>query len=45
MDDQMKTNGFEIRLPQAEAFSGFDLTADRSEDIEKVEKGKKDEYR
>ena len=35
------TNGFEMRLPQAEAFSGFDLTADQSEDIEKVEKGKK----
>ena len=30
--------GFEMRLPQSELFSGFDLTVDQSEDIEKIEK-------
>lgn len=32
-------DGFELRLPQNNLFSGFDLTIDQSEDIEKVEKG------
>ena len=31
-------NAFEVRLPQGERFSGFDLTVDQSADIEKVEK-------
>lgn len=34
------TDGFQMRLPQSEMFSGFDLAADQSEDIEKIEKKK-----
>lgn len=36
------TDGFQMVLPQNEMFSGFDLTIDQSEDIEKVESGTKD---
>ena len=36
------TDEFQMQLPQNETFSGFDLTADQSKDIEKVEKRKKD---
>ena len=36
------TDGFQMQLPQNEMFSGYDLAADQSEDIEKVEKHKKD---
>ena len=32
------TDTFEMALPDGEMFSGFDLTIDQSEDIEKVEK-------
>lgn len=32
------TDAFQMRLPQSEAFSGFDLSVDQSEDIEKIEK-------
>ena len=31
-------DGFQLRLPQTERFSGFDLTVDQSEDIERIEK-------
>ena len=31
-------DGFQMQLPQNEMFSGFDLTVDQSEDIEKIEK-------
>ena len=33
-------DAFELRLPQNEMFSGFDLSIDQSKDIEKVEKNK-----
>ena len=33
-------DGFELRLPQNTMFSGFDLTVDQSEDIEKIEKSR-----
>lgn len=33
------TDGFQMQLPQNEMFSGFDLTVDQSEDLEKIEKG------
>ena len=33
-----ETDNFEMALPDGEMFSGFDLTIDQSEDIEKVEK-------
>ena len=36
------TAGFQMILPQNETFSGYDLTADQSKDIEKVEKHQKD---
>lgn len=32
------TDGFQMQLPQSQAFSGYDLTVDQSADIEKVEK-------
>ena len=35
------TDGFQMRLPQSETFSEFDLTVDQTEDIEKLEKGQK----
>lgn len=34
------TDAFEMRLPQSEMFSEFDLTVDQSEDIEKIEKSR-----
>ena len=36
------TDGFQMQLPQNETFSGYDLTADQSKDIEKVENYKND---
>ena len=33
-------DGFQLRLPQTEGFSGFDLTVDQSEDIEKIEQNR-----
>lgn len=32
-------DGFQMQLPQNEMFSGFDLTVDQSDDLEKIEKG------
>ena len=34
------TDAFEMKLPQNEMFSEFDLTVDQSEDIEKIEKSR-----
>ena len=31
------TDAFQMRLPQTEAFSDFDLTVDQSKEIEKIE--------
>ena len=36
------TDGFQMRLPQNDMFSGFDLTVDQSKDIEKLEKNTND---
>lgn len=36
------TDGFSMVLPDNEMFSGFDLTVDQSEDVEKVEQAEKD---
>lgn len=33
------TDGFQMQLPQSDMFSGFDLTVDQSEELEKIEKG------
>lgn len=33
-------NAFQVKLPQSEQFSGFDLTVDQSKDIEKIEKNR-----
>lgn len=33
-------DGFQVKLPQSEQFSGFDLTVDQSKDIEKIEKNR-----
>ena len=37
------TDAFQMRLPQNDMFSGFDLTVDQSKDIEKIERTVKDE--
>ena len=34
------TDGFQMCLPQSEAFSGYDLTVDQTEEIEELEKKK-----
>lgn len=34
-----KTTGFSMLVPDNEMFNNFDLSADRSDDINKVEKG------